>query len=83
MKQWFAPLWIFIVGQAGLLFLLLFLPSVDSSVTNLASGTVAWGAIGWGWTWLMTQGVVRWLIYIGYEFVVIFVAGKALLKSKS
>jgi hypothetical protein len=85
MKQWLAPLGIFITGQLILLVLFIFMPGVDSAVNQTATATANITATGnmWGWGWLMGSGTIRWLLYMFGELLVLFAAGMALYKSKT
>jgi len=84
MKSWFAPLWIFIGGNLILLVFFLFMPGVDTSVATLsASVNATVKSTFWGFSWVTTSGVVRWLLYAGAELFILFGTGMALLKSKT
>ncbi len=82
MKQFFAPVGVFVSGMAFLLVLGLFMPSVDTSVAALSANTSGVAASFWGWSWLMTSGVVRLLIYVVGFLVVCFLTGLTFLKTK-
>lgn len=83
MKQWLTPLGIFLGGQLILLVVTLFLPAVTTQVTTLASDTEDIAGNFWGWSWLMTSGVVRWIIYIVWEGFILWATGKAFLAATS
>ncbi len=81
MKQWLAPLGVFAMGQILVLFLTLFLPAIDAAKDILNSETVAISGFAWGWTWLMSQGVVRFIIYFIVEALILWATAKAFLAS--
>jgi len=83
MKQWLAPLWIFIGGNLILLVLFLFMPGIDSAVNSTAIATANVSSTFWGWSWVTSSGTVRFLLYAFFELCVLFSAGYALLKSKT
>lgn len=82
MKRFFMPLWVFVIGQLVVLIVTLLLPAVTTQVATLDTETQAIGSNFWGWEWLMTSGVVRWLIYITMEGAVLFATGKAFLATR-
>lgn len=67
--SYLVPLKIFVVGQLLLLFSFPFFPAIGTAADNLAAdpASTTYAAYGWGWSWLMTQGVVKWLIYAVLE----------------
>ncbi len=82
MKQFFAPLVAFVVGMILILASFLFMPAVDTATATLAANTTAIAANYWGWSWLMTAGVTRLLLFvIGFGIIIIDV-GIIWLKSK-
>lgn len=82
MKNFLAPMGVFLGGQLVLLIALLFLPAVDTQVATLASDTEDIAENFWGWDWLMASGVVRWLIFVIWEGFVLWGTGKAFLATK-
>lgn len=83
MKQWAMPMWIFLSGQVLLLVIWLFLPAADAAVNSTATATANVTATFWGWGWLMSNGVVKYLLYGITEMATLFFAGLALLKSRT
>lgn len=80
MKQFFAPLSTFVGGMFMLLIMMIVWPAVDTALVGLASGSSFW--TGWGWSWLMTTGVVKWLAF-GIAFLTVcFWTGVVFLKTK-
>ncbi len=79
MKEFFLPLKVFVVGNIMLGALMWFWAAakVDDSVAVLAANTTAWASLptSWGWSWLMTSGVVRWLAFVIGFLTVCFVTG--------
>lgn len=82
MKSFFAPLWIFVFGNVLLLFAFLFMPAIDTAQAQLAADTAAVAATFWGWSWLMTSGVVRWFIYLILEGLILFATFKTFMVSR-
>ena len=82
MRKWAAPLLIFLVGEALALFLFLFLPGVDTAVSGLATESATTGADVWGWTWLMSNGVVRALFITFYQLILFAVVGITIAKQR-
>lgn len=85
MKQWLAPLGVFVFGNLCLLAGTLFMPSMDTAQATLAASPEGVAASGWvwGWSWLMTNGFVRWMFYIVVEGFILFGTAKAFLASKA
>ncbi len=88
MKQFFLPLKVFVVGIIFLGLLMWLWPNtVDPAVTTLAasSNSTAWAARAdaWGWSWLMSTGVVRYLVFGIVFLVVCFATGVTFLKQKT
>ncbi|MDD5338178.1 MAG: hypothetical protein PHG35_02035 [Dehalococcoidales bacterium] len=83
MKSWLTPLGVFIVGNLVILFLQLFMPAVDTEQAALASATSNVTSTFWGWGWLMTSGVVRWIIYIVIEILTLWGTGVAVMHSRT
>jgi hypothetical protein len=81
MKKWAMPLGIFVSGQLVLLVLFIFMPSVDAAVNTTATATSAITPTFWGWGWVMTNGVVRMLLYAFGELAVCALSFVALMKS--
>jgi len=79
MKNFMAPMLVFVIGNITLLVVTLFLPAVDTQVATLASDTEEIASNFWGWEWLMTSGVVRWITYIIFEGFILWATGKAFL----
>lgn len=80
MRKYMVPLWVFVSGQILLLVVALLMPSVDSAATTLASDTAAVDAFaGTWWTWLMSAGVVRLLVYLFIEAAIFWATFKAFL----
>ena len=79
MKEFFSPLKVFVAGMAVLLVGFMFMPAVDTAVTGLSANTSAVAAQYWGWSWLMTTGVVKWLWFVGGFLGVCFATGVAFL----
>ncbi len=82
MKQFFAPLGVFFGGMVFLLIASLFLPSLDTAVVGLAANTTAIATHYWGWTWLMTSGVARWLYWMGGVMGAFFLTGLAFWRQR-
>ncbi|MBU1173300.1 MAG: hypothetical protein KKD44_27350 [Proteobacteria bacterium] len=79
MKQFFAPLFIFVGGNLCLLIANLFMPAVDTVQAQLAADTAAVAGTFWGWSWLMTSGVARWFLYLLIEGFILFATLRAFL----
>lgn len=79
MGRFLKPLFVFASGQILLLFAVIFFPAVGTAATNLQSSTAAWGAIGWGWTWVVSSA--KWLVYIFMELLILYATAKAFLAS--
>jgi len=81
MKEYMRPLWVFLLGNAAMLFLGLFLPAMADAGTQLAADTAAISGDFWGLAWVITS--IRTLYYIGFELVLLFVVAKMFLNLKS
>jgi capsular polysaccharide biosynthesis protein len=81
-KSWAAPLIIFIIGE--LLFLILFLlsPEIENSTAIVANATANVTSTFWGWSWLMTPGVSRTIVFTAYQIGLFIAVGIAFFKSK-
>lgn len=82
MINYIRPLVIFVLGNLLLLIVALFMPGIDTATAALASETAELNAWAWGWNWLMSQGVVRLLIYLIFEGLILFATAKAFLAQK-
>lgn len=83
MKQFFAPVGVFVAGMVALLAMFIVWPAVDTATVNLAGNTTAIASNYWGWSWLMTTGVVRYLAF-GFGFLAVcFFTGVTFLKTKA
>ncbi len=80
MKEFFAPLTTFVMGMVFLLAMMVVWPAMDTPLTTLASGTASWH--GWGWDWIMTTGVVKWIAFIIGFLTVCFLTGIVFLRSR-
>jgi hypothetical protein len=65
--KYFAPLKIFIWGNILLLITFPFFPAIGQVADQLKADTAAHAATFWGWSWIMSQGMVKWLIYAVFE----------------
>ncbi len=83
MKKYFAPLGIFVGGNIMLLVVFLFFPALGQAETDLASNTSAITPVFWGWSWLMTVGVIRLAVFLMFEGVILWATGKAFLAQKN
>lgn len=82
-KQFFAPLGVFVMGMVFLLGITLFMPQLDTSVAALSANTSGIAHFFWGWSWLMSSGVVRLLVFVIGFMCVCFFTGVAFLKSRT
>jgi len=82
MKRFFAPLGIFVIGNLFLLIVSLFLPALDTAVSNLDTETAAVSGFAWGWDWVMTTGVARLFFYLVVEGFILFATAKAFLATR-
>lgn len=78
MKEFFAPLWIFIGGNFILLLFFLFFPAIGSVQTQLESDIAADAANYWGLSAAITS--TRLIIVVLFEGLILFAAGRAFLK---
>ena len=82
MSQYFLPLKVFGIGMVALLLALVAAPTIDTEVAVLAANTSARASDYWGWSWLMTTGVVRWLWFVLMFLGVCLATGVAFLYSR-
>ncbi len=82
MKQFFAPLGVFVVGMIALLATTLFMPAVDTATAALSANTSGIAHYFWGWAWLMSSGVVRLLVFVIGFMIVCFLTGLAFFRSR-
>jgi len=81
MKNFFAPMGVFIVGQLVVLFIALFLPAIGTIGDQLAADSAAMAPTFWGWSWV--AGSVKFWVILIVEGIVLFSTGVAFLKSRS
>lgn len=80
MGKYFAPLGVFVFGNILLLVASLLMPGLDTAVEALATETAAVDTFaGTWWTWLMSSGVVRLLLYFIIEACILVATAKAFL----
>jgi hypothetical protein len=82
MKEFLTPLRIFVVGNILLLITFPFFPTIGQQANTLAADTAGIAASFWGWGWLMSTGVVKWLVYLIFEGFILFATGMAFWKQK-
>lgn len=82
-KNWLAPLTVFVVGELVFLLFLIFMPAVDTGAAATASATANITSTFHGWSWMMTTGVARTLAMGGYQVALFITVGVLFLKSKS
>ena len=83
MRSFFAPLLVFAGGNLLLLVATLVMPAIDIVQTQLAADTAAVAATFWGWSWLMTGGVVRWLVYLLIEGLTLLATFKTFMATRN
>ncbi len=83
MKKYFEPLLIFIGGNVSMLIVFLFFPGLGLAEAELSANTSAIASTFWGWSWLMTSGVIRLLVFLAFEATILFVTGKSFLAQKN
>jgi hypothetical protein len=79
----FLPLKIFVVGNLFLLITFPFFPAIGAAADSLAADTAGVAGTFWGWSWLMTAGMVKWLIYAVFEGFILFATFMAFWKQKT
>lgn len=84
MKKWFVPLGIFAVGMLGLaIFFAVGRQAVTNATGNLSADSAAIPGVAaglyWGWDWLMTPGVVVFIVFVVALLVLAFYVGKRML----
>ena len=77
MKKYLAPLGVFVMGNAALLVVFLFLSSIGDAGDQLAVDTAAMAPTFWNWTLVVDN--VKFIVFLMFELVVLFLTGKALL----
>lgn len=82
LKEWAAPLIIFVGGELFFLIFLLFVPTIDTQVAITANVTANITATFWGWGWLMTEGVARSIALVGYQVMLFIAVGLAFMRSR-
>lgn len=82
MGNWFKPMTVFIAGQLLILIATIFMPGLDTATTALDSETSSISGFVWGWDWLMTNGVVRFLFYLFCEAAILYLTAKVFLSSR-
>lgn len=83
MKDFFKPLSIFVMGMLLVIaFFLIGNAALKPAVVDLSGNTTAIAASYWGWSWLMTPGVVIALCFVLIILVVMWNVGKAYLKRR-
>ncbi len=86
MKQFFLPLKVFVVGMILVGVLMWIWPSiVDPAVSSLAANSTGWAANphAWGWSWLMSTGVVRWIAFAIGFLTVCFITGLVFIRQRT
>lgn len=78
-KNWLMPLGIFVVGEIAFLVVILFSSGIDTAQSTLAISTNVTGANVWGWTWLMSNGVVKGIFMFVYQAILLFTVGFAII----
>ncbi len=82
MSEFFSPIKVFVGGMFFLLFGFLLFPAIDQPVADLSGNTTAMAANYWGWSWLMTPGVVKWLAFGIAFLLILFFTGVAFVKRR-
>ena len=80
MRDFIAPLWIFIVGNIALLLLMLFFPAIGTVQTQLETDIAADAANYWGLSAIITS--TRLIVFLIFETTILFFSGLAFLKLK-
>lgn len=80
-RRFFIPLEVFVVGLFMLLLMmLLWDPAIQPQIDDLVTGSAFWS--GWGWDWIMTTGVIKWLAFAAGFLTVCFWTGVAFLTTR-
>lgn len=77
MKEYFRPLFIFVGGNIGLLFLMLFMPALGTVQTGLETDLAAEIPTFWGLSWVITS--LRVLVFVFVEGLILYAVAKAFL----
>lgn len=82
-KSWLSPLIVFCVGELMMLVVFAFLPSYDSAISSVNTTTASTiRTFAWGWSWLMSTGVMRWLLLTFCQALILFVTGWVFIQSR-
>ncbi len=81
-KQFFAPLGVFVLGMCFILAMWIVWPAADTSIVALSANTSSIASNYWGWSWLMSTGVVQYIAFAIAFLCVCFATGVTFLLNK-
>jgi hypothetical protein len=81
-KNWAAPLGVWIFGELLFLIFLVVSSVFNTQVAITAAQTSNVTSTFWGWGWLMTPGIARSIAITGYQLMLLVFVYIAFMKSK-
>ena len=83
--KFFSPLKIFVVANLMLLVSFPFFPAIGQVSDTLVATpeSVAAETWAWGWSWLTSPGMIKWLVYIMLEGLILVGVFMAFWKQKT